>query len=216
MELVNSSDLVIGNKMSVCKGRWTWESAGRRSVVDYILFSSGLIMKSMQVEDSGDGDLGSDHNLVWCVVEYTDPKLVNNKCHYKWRVDGKVDWDEYQCEIGNEFMNWEECLESIKENSKGEECVEKVWEAWKGRVINAALKGIGRKTVGNQTKNWWSEEIDQAITERKAASRRFRRARKIGGVEGWVVRCWEEYRSKRRRVKVLIRKEKREQRKKTV
>ena len=40
----------------------------KRSVVDYILLSRGLVMGRMMVEDIGELNLGSDHNLIWCEV----------------------------------------------------------------------------------------------------------------------------------------------------
>ena len=53
-------------------------------------------------------DLGSDHNLLWCEVECSGPKLVKEVKRYKWRVDGRADWNEYQSAIECEFMGWEE------------------------------------------------------------------------------------------------------------
>ena len=46
-------------------GRWTWESGVKKLVIDYMLFGKGLDVIKMVVEDSGDLDIGSDHNLIW-------------------------------------------------------------------------------------------------------------------------------------------------------
>ena len=35
----------IGNLSSVCSGRWTWESRGLRSVVDYFLMAGNVVLK---------------------------------------------------------------------------------------------------------------------------------------------------------------------------
>ena len=40
----------------------------RRSVGDYILLSRGLVIDRMMAEDSGELNLGSDHNLTECEV----------------------------------------------------------------------------------------------------------------------------------------------------
>ena len=98
--------------------------------MDYILYSNGLVLEAMRVEDGGVNDLGSDHNLLWCKVD--------DRCYYKWRVDGKENWEGYRSAIESEFVGWEECMESIKKDVSGEECVEKIWENWRSRVINAA------------------------------------------------------------------------------
>ena len=43
--------LRVGNQLSQCSGSWMWEMKERRSVVDYILLSRGLVMDRMMVED---------------------------------------------------------------------------------------------------------------------------------------------------------------------
>ena len=48
-------------------GWWTWKMRERRSVVDNILVK-GLVMNRVVVEDNEDLNLGSGHNLMWCVV----------------------------------------------------------------------------------------------------------------------------------------------------
>ena len=37
-------------------------------IIDYILFSRGLAVEKMQIEDSEKKEIGSDHNLLWCEV----------------------------------------------------------------------------------------------------------------------------------------------------
>ena len=42
LNLVWAGELIIGNELPQCQGRWTWECEQKRSVIDYILFSRGL------------------------------------------------------------------------------------------------------------------------------------------------------------------------------
>ena len=42
------------------------------------------------------------------------------------------------------------------------------------------------------------QEIKEAIRERRIACSRLRSARRKGLGEGWVMRCWENYRNKRK------------------
>ena len=53
---------VIGNKC--CVGRWTREGGEKKSVIDYMLFGKGLDVIKMVIEDLGNLDIGSDHNLI--------------------------------------------------------------------------------------------------------------------------------------------------------
>ena len=52
--------LVIGNELPQCQGRWTWECGQKRSVIDYILFSRGLAVERMQIEN-WDPELASNY-----------------------------------------------------------------------------------------------------------------------------------------------------------
>ncbi len=45
-------------------GRWTAESGEKKLVIDYMLFGKGLDVIKMVVEDSGNLDIRSDHNLI--------------------------------------------------------------------------------------------------------------------------------------------------------
>ena len=50
----------------------------------------------MMVEESGELDLGSDHNLTWCEVRTGRLEEETIDPHLKWKVDGKIEWEERQ------------------------------------------------------------------------------------------------------------------------
>ena len=54
LHLVEAARMSIGNLSSVCSGRWTWESRGLRSVVDYFLMAGNVVLKRMEVEEKED------------------------------------------------------------------------------------------------------------------------------------------------------------------
>ena len=139
-------------------------------------------------------------------MECSGPKLVKEVKRYKWRVDGRVDWNEYQSAIECEFMGWEEVkrLESTLKDT------EAVW------VLRAASTGIGKKKVSNDNKEWWAAGVEEAIFDRKQACKRLRVARRSGVCESVIHQLWEEYKKKRKAVKVVIREEKRRSRKVTL
>ena len=68
-------------------GRWTWESGEKKSVIDY-WFGKSLDVIKIAVEDSGNLDIESDHNLIWGEVVLGRTEVEVRREWYKWRVDG--------------------------------------------------------------------------------------------------------------------------------
>ena len=52
---------------------------------------------------------------------------------YKWRVDGKLDWEEYQEAEEEVFIEWEIKVRELEQELGGG--VEEVWSRWKEKVI---------------------------------------------------------------------------------
>ena len=121
-------------------------------MVDYVLVSREVNGHRMIVEDEGAVELVSDHNLVWCVIGQSKAEKVTQEEQYKWKVDDRQEWEEYQHAVQEEFLDWEEKLEDLAESSEKERWVEGVWELWKTKVIKAAEKGIGKKKVNKHSK----------------------------------------------------------------
>ena len=71
------------NELPQCQERWTWECEQKRSVIDYILFSKGLVVERMQIEDSERKEMGSDHNLLWCKVRPGNTEKVVSQDWFK-------------------------------------------------------------------------------------------------------------------------------------
>ena len=92
----------------------------------------------------------------------------------------------------------------------GEELAEKVWKRW---ILEAAGRGIGKKKISELSKSWWSVEVERVIKERREVCQRLRQAKQRGAA---VDNLWEIYRQKRRQVKRVIQKEKKENRKRTL
>ena len=97
----------------------------------------------MDGEDSEELNLGSDYNLIWCKVRTgilaegtSDPRL-------KWKVDGKIEWKEYQQLVIEGFRGWEEHMEVY-----GWEGTKKVYNKSRNSGdIWAAEIGIGKKKL---------------------------------------------------------------------
>ena len=66
---------------------------------------------------------------------------------YKLRLDGMLDWEEYQETIEEEFIGWEEEVRELEQELGGGGIAKEVWSRWKERVIAAEDNRIGRKKV---------------------------------------------------------------------
>ena len=86
----------------------------RRSVIDYMLFGKAIEVVEV-LEDSGKFDVGSDHNLIWSEVIW-GRREVRRRERYKWRVYGKLDWEDYQAAIEKVFIEWKEEVGSINKS----------------------------------------------------------------------------------------------------
>ena len=64
-------------------------------------------MEKMQIEDSEGKEIESDHNLLWCEVRLGSLEKVVLQDRYKWRIDGKCAWKEYQDAVVAAFADWE-------------------------------------------------------------------------------------------------------------
>ena len=136
-------DLSIGNKLQCCDGKWTCESGVRKSVGKAII--TAIITVEMVVEDSGKLDVGSDHNLIWSKVIWRR-REVRRRERYKWRLDGKLEREEYQEGVEEVFIGWEEEMREL-EQELGGGIVEEAWSTGKDKVIAAAEKEISRKKL---------------------------------------------------------------------
>ena len=147
---------------------------------------------------------------IWGVFKVGNPKEMRREERFKWRVDGRSSWDEFQEAIEEEFQGWEAWVRDMEIREVGEELVERVWGERKTKVMSAVERGIGKKRISVLSKDWWSKEVEEAIQTRREACKWLRQARRRGGA---VNECWKTYREKRRQVKKVIRKEKKKNRK---
>ena len=101
------------NKLECSDGRWTWESGVKKSIIYHMLFGKGLDVIKMVVEDSGNRDIGSDHNLIWGKVVLGRTEVEVRREWYKWRVDGRLVRKHYQEAVEEEFKGWEKDVRVI-------------------------------------------------------------------------------------------------------
>ena len=90
----------------------------RKYVIDYMLFGKGIVAVEMVVEDLGKLDVGSDHNLTSSEVIWRR-REVRRKERYKWRLDGKLEREEYQEGVEEVFIGWEEEVRELEQELGG-------------------------------------------------------------------------------------------------
>ena len=83
LDLVRLGDFVVENKLQRCVGRWTWESGEKKLIIDY-MFGKGLDVIKMVVEDSGNLNIGSDHNLIWDKVVWGRTEVEVSGVNGEW------------------------------------------------------------------------------------------------------------------------------------
>ena len=206
-------DLAVLNSGDKCTGKWTWSSKDKQSTIDYMAVSKEdeHRVTKMTVDDEGQMDVGSDHCVPKLEVDMGRPDHSKTEnARWKWKVDGREDWVEYQAAVTEHMEGWEHWVkEATASRIEHGEIVEVVWEEWKRRVTSAAEKGIGlKKVVPARAKSWWDDEIEAAIKERRRSCRSLRRAQRNSRSRSEIGKTWEDYKSKRRVVKKIIRRKK--------
>ncbi len=214
-------DMVILNNGRKCTGKWTWSNADSRTTIDYMLIDKEdeHLVTRMTIDDEGLMDVGSDHCILELELEMEKcPDSTQKETRWKWKVDGKDDWEDYQTAVSGQMGGWEGwVMEAIESSTNHVETAETVWEEWKRRVTTAAEMGIGRKkVVAERSKSWWDDEIATAIEERREACRSLKSAQRLGKNKNLLEQAWERYKSKRREVKKIIRRKKEEDRERTL
>ena len=129
---------VVENKLQCFVGRWAWESWEKKSLIDYQFVKVMDVIK-MVVEDSGNFDIASNHNIIWgeVVRERTEGEVRRERC--RWRVDEWPVWDHYQKAVEEEFIGWEKVWEDWDKVREG--CsIEEVCLRCKEKVLAAAGK----------------------------------------------------------------------------
>ncbi|KAG0724529.1 hypothetical protein GWK47_040433 [Chionoecetes opilio] len=131
---------------------------------------------------------------------------VKEERNGRWKLRD-ADWDYFREVVSNE--DWK-----LGENGlRAERGVDEMNEILLRKLNKVAEESIGRtskRANGRTRKSWWNNEIDKARKERKQSNRKCRSLRKNrSNSEAERIeyeRAWEEYKSKQKEVKCLVRK----------
>jgi exonuclease III len=213
--MVGRQRLVAVNAGVKCVGKWTRilytkdQVEPQRSVIDYILVEKEEEERVRRVKVEEEEELVSDHKEVWMEIEEAREKVVEKKARrLRWRVEEmKKEGSQYEARLQEEMEGWKEMVaKRVEEGGREEEIVEMVWGEYKGRVMRAMEKGVGKKVVSERAKAWWNAEVEKLRREKGKAYREMRKQEREGGE---VSGAAEDYRAKRREYKRSVRKSKR-------
>ena len=196
LNLMNKYNLIMLNNDEKCKGLYTWEGRGQKSVIDYALVNTRLYdeYKNMTIDEGKDIMDITDHNLM--EIKLKKPprmKKITNKT--KEIVYFKKDESSLQVftQDVEEELNQEETMD-----------IEKLEEIMK-RTADKRLKRVYRKrsTRDGNVSPWMTEEIKKEIATRKEYNRKKRNALTDQDREKWE----KEYKKQKRNVQDKIRRE---------
>ena len=113
INLVNGMDLVIGNKLRQCKGKWTWSKGTQQSIIDYALLDNEVATRllSMNIDDISNNSIGSDHNLM--ILDVAQGFYIGNnfaKTKETWKLNDNINWESFNEQFSLLAADWEALL----------------------------------------------------------------------------------------------------------
>ena len=105
---VLSENMILANTLMSCQGRFTRQQGQERSVTDYIIIGEELepITPCMFIDEDGQFDMVSDHNLMWIDLNLKGYVSSTRAVHFKWNKTESTDWPEFQSECEKAFGTW--------------------------------------------------------------------------------------------------------------
>jgi hypothetical protein len=133
-KMVEELEVKIINKSEKCIGKWTWSKNNKKSIVDYVLACDKTKEKiqKMNIDDEGEYNILSDHNLIQIKLEIKAQK-INRMKEQKWDIKDDTDWDTYR-------VKTKEMMEKEKEKNN-----KIMYEKFVDILTEAGKESIGMK-----------------------------------------------------------------------
>lgn len=147
-EWVTDRNLRIVNGTEVARGRWTWMTGKKRSVIDYAMVGGGIReadVQEMRVEDSEGTGIDSDHKMIWLEIvgRGVRGERGEGRAGVRWERVPKGRWDRFREAVGERWGGQQD------EGSSSEEGVEAVWRGFK-----EGLRAAGETVITKNRKGW--------------------------------------------------------------
>ena len=67
-------------------------------------------VKGMEIDDTGEADIDSDHNWMWLDIKGVETRKVTGKSkpRWKWKMSEETDWTKYRVELEKEIATLKE------------------------------------------------------------------------------------------------------------
>ena len=201
IDFCDDSELIMLNGSDKCRGIHTRTQNDQVSVVDYALVSENVYEATYElyIDDYGLFHLGSDHNILLMTVKkspLTETNYQNTSEKIYWNIP--QDWGEFKEKIGEVFDDWDP--KKLNAND--------AWDQWKSKMLNVTTEILGQKKKKGNYKVWFDKEVEMSIKHRQSACRAHRQYLKRKNNPQFNAQycnvLWEDYQSKRRNCKSLI------------
>ena len=162
---------------------WTWERGEIRYTLDYILVNGKALNR---VEEAWVGDLQdigeSDHRSMGVIM--------------RWRRTRKKNKREIRMRVRDE---------DLKEFGRRVDEVIREGKSVQGAMMMVCKEMKSEMPKGRKNRDWWDEEVEEAVKKRKERCRLHRRACRVGGdsCERTKLR-WREYQQAKEEAKEMI------------
>ena len=202
LDFAENQNLEILNS-TIARGKVTWTSGNSKSAIDYVLTNSNArdFIDSMWIDEEGNVDITTDHNLIMIDVKSKIVKKTMNKCRTSWKIRD-ANWHNYRSALNRFDILEDECFE-----------IDSMEQNMKNKITSTANNIIG-KTRGTQkqnaTKSWCTPEIVRERQKRRKFNRKCKELRKQGynvqPDKELYITAWNEYRKQQIYVKKIIQK----------
>ncbi|KAH6945254.1 hypothetical protein HPB50_007682 [Hyalomma asiaticum] len=169
------------NLRANCQGEFTWCARNSRTTIDYALVSSklGAHITQMHIDEDGRFSLGSDHNRLrlsfpsstWRHREVE--RRDSARRYLPTRSYEAVAEKFEQSEMRTRAATYDAFIEALRRIMREQE-------------VRTSSRG------GTRRKQWWDQEVKQALGARRRANRAHHRAIKLSPAEDCRL-AWEEY-----------------------
>ena len=148
---------------------WHQDTLGRRSMIDFVVVSSGLRPYVLDTRVKRGAELSTDHHLVVSWIRWQGRKLDRPKCIMR------VCWEHLAEPSVRKVFN-SHLRESFDQIPREAGDIESEWTMFSTSIVDAAVRSCGRRVSGacrggNPRTRWWTPEVRDAVKLKKESYR---------------------------------------------
>jgi hypothetical protein len=175
IDLTENNDLEIMNSNRVTTGRWTWMRKNQKSIIDYVLASSGVqeeIINMTIDEKSKIFVYPHDHSWIELKIDREIERSHREMVEEKWNITEDVNWERYREHLSKNIKEWNE---EVGMNTESEPATLQMYDQLVHiikKVGNEVVKKIKHSTIiGKQN---MPRNVKRKIKKRTKAIRKWK------------------------------------------